>query len=321
MIQVEGLSKYYGSYKAIDSLSFHADAGEIVGFLGPNGAGKTTTMRILTGYMPPSEGRAVVAGYDITEDSLAVRQNIGYLPESVPLYKEMTVWQYIDYMASLRGMMGREREDRVEEVLDQVGLLNRADSMIDSLSKGMKQRVGLAQALVHRPKVLILDEPTIGLDPRQVREVRELIREVGQERTVLLSTHILSEVSQLCSRILVINKGQIVAEDDPGTLAARLSGSARFGFSVKVGNAAPETVAEAVRPLTGVVEVHTSHDGIEVYTLRDNDARPKVAATIVGQGWDLLELQPIGMSMEDIFMQLTTDDTGEGFEDEEGEEA
>ena len=307
MIQVEGLTKYYGNYRAIDSLSFHADAGEIVGFLGPNGAGKTTTMRILTGYMPPSEGKASIAGFDVFEDSLEVRRRIGYLPETVPLYKEMTVWQYVDYMAALHGMRGRDREDRVDEVIDKVGLLERADSMIDSLSKGMRQRVGLAQALVHRPQVLILDEPTIGLDPRQVREVRELIREVGEDRTVLLSTHILSEVSQLCSRILVINKGHIVAEDDPETLAARLQGAIRF--SVRVGNAEPDKVAEALRGIPNVMEAYVAERNIEITSKRDKDARPAVAQTIVGQGWDLLELQPMGMSMEDIFMQLTTEDS------------
>src|SRR5262249_12793869 len=169
MIQVEGLTKYYGPYKAIDSLSFHADPGEVVGFLGPNGAGKTTTMRILTGYMPANEGKALIAGYDIFEQSLEARRHIGYLPESVPLYKEMTVWQSVDYMASLRGVSAN-RGDRVDEILDQVGMLDRADSLIEGLSKGMRQRVGLAQALVHKPSVIILDEPTIGLDPRQLTE-------------------------------------------------------------------------------------------------------------------------------------------------------
>src|SRR5262245_54465986 len=226
MIQVEGLTKYYGSYKAIDSLSFHADPGEVVGFLGPNGAGKTTTMRILTGYMPANEGKVTIAGYDIFEQSLAARQHIGYLPETVPLYKEMTVWQYVDFMASLRGMKNPGRADRVDEVLEQVGMLDRADSLIDGLSKGMRQRVGLAQALVHKPSVIILDEPTIGLDPRQLQGIRELIRSTGENAAVLLSTHILEEVKAMCSRILVINNGQIVAEDDPATLAKRLQGGA-----------------------------------------------------------------------------------------------
>jgi ABC-2 type transport system ATP-binding protein len=266
-------------------------------------------MRILTGYMPPSEGRATIAGYDVYEHSLEVRKRIGYLPETVPLYKEMSVWHYVDYMAGLHGMRGNEREDRVDEVLDKVGMLDRANSMIDSLSKGMRQRVGLAQALVHRPSVLILDEPTIGLDPRQVREVRELIREVGEERTVLLSTHILSEVSQLCSRILVINKGVIVAEDDPDTLSARLSGSTRF--YVRAGNVAADALAEAVRGVKNVLEAHPTERGVEVTSAPDTDVRPQVAAAIVKNKWDLLELKPLGMSMEDIFLQLTTDQESE----------
>ena len=244
MIEVEGLTKYYGKFKALDDISFSIEAGEIVGFLGPNGAGKTTTMRILTGFMPASDGYATVAGFEVTEDSMEVRRRIGYLPETVPLYKEMTVWQYVDYMANLHGMRGSSRADRVEEVLEQVDMIDRAESLISSLSKGMRQRVGLAQALVHRPRVLILDEPTIGLDPRQVREVRDLIRELGSDRTVLLSTHILSEVSQLCSRILVINNGRIVAEDDPDTLAARLQGSNRF--MIRAANVEPDEMAPEV---------------------------------------------------------------------------
>jgi ABC-2 type transport system ATP-binding protein len=307
MIQVEGLTKYYGPFKAIDSLSFHADAGEIVGFLGPNGAGKTTTMRILTGYMPSNEGHATIAGFDIFEQSMAARECIGYLPETVPLYKEMTVWQYVDYMAALHGMRNPERENRVDEVLERVGMLERADSLIDSLSKGMRQRVGLAQAIVHKPQVLILDEPTIGLDPRQVREVRDLIREVGQERTVLLSTHILSEVSQLCSRILIINKGQIVAEDSPATLASRLQGTTRF--FVRVGNAAPKDVAKAIKGVKGIEEIHPTEEGVEVTAASQADPRPAVAATIVQKSWDLLELSNVAMSLEDIFLQLTNDES------------
>jgi len=309
MIQVEGLTKYYGPYKAIDSLSFHTEPGEIVGFLGPNGAGKTTTMRILTGYMPPSEGKATVAGYDVFEQSLEVREHIGYLPETVPLYKELTVWTYVDYMAALHGMSGKKKDDRVGEVLEMVGMVDRADSTIDSLSKGMRQRVGLAQALVHSPKVLILDEPTIGLDPGQVREVRELIRTLGEDRTVLLSTHILPEVSQLCSRILIINRGQIVAEDSPETLAKRLEGSMRF--AVKVKGADPKEVVKAVAALKSVAEVHATHDGVEIMSKGDEDARPAVAATIVKKSWDLLELRRLGMSLEDIFLELTQEEPEE----------
>jgi ABC-2 type transport system ATP-binding protein len=316
MIQVEGLTKYYGNFRAINQLSFHADAGEIVGFLGPNGAGKTTTIRILTGYMPPSEGTARVAGYDIFEQSLEVRQHIGYMPETVPLYKELTVWQYIDYMASLRGMRNPKRANRVDEVLEEVDMTERADSLIDSLSKGMRQRVGLAQALVHEPKVLILDEPTIGLDPRQVREARELIRTVGQDRTVLLSTHILSEVSQLCSRVLVINKGEIVAEDDPETLTSRVEGLQRF--FVRVGNAQPEEAAKALRALPNVSEAYAAEEGVEIASESGEDVRAAVANLIISKSWDLLELRPIGMSLEDVFLELTTDEEEmESLEEEE----
>lgn len=306
MIQVEGLTKYYGPFKAIDRLSFHTDEGEIVGFLGPNGAGKTTTMRILTGYMPPNEGTATIAGFDVFEQSMEVRQRVGYMPETVPLYKELTVWRYVDYMASLHGMRNPKRADRVDEVLDRVGMIDRADSTIDSLSKGMRQRVGLAQALVHSPEVLILDEPTIGLDPRQVREVRELIREMGKDRTVLLSTHILSEVSQLCSRILIINKGQIVAEDSPATLSARLQGTTRF--LVRVGKAKPKEVVKAIRNIKGILEAYPTDLGVEITVSGKEDPRSAVAAAIVQQSWDLLEMRSMDMSLEDIFLQLTTEE-------------
>jgi len=306
MIQVEGLTKYYGNFKAIDSLSFYIDAGEVVGFLGQNGAGKTTTMRVLTGFMPPNEGTATIAGYDILTQPLEARQKVGYLPESVPLYKEMTVWQYVDYVAKLYNMRNPVRANRVDEVLDQVGMIDRADSLISSLSKGMRQRVGLAQALVHEPDVLVLDEPTIGLDPGQVREFRELIKQVGKEHTVLLSTHILPEVEQVCSRVLIIHNGQIVAEDRPDALSARLQGSNRF--EVKVGNAKPQAVIDAISGLPGVLSAMPTEKGIEVLSEQDQDARPAVAAAIVGQSWDLLELRPLDMSLEDIFLELTTND-------------
>jgi ABC-2 type transport system ATP-binding protein len=307
MIQVEGLTKYYGDYKAIDRLSFFIEAGEVVGFLGPNGAGKTTTMRILTGYMPPSEGTASIAGYDVMDQPLEARVRVGYLPESVPLYKEMTVWQYVDYVASLYGMRNPTRADRVDEVLDLVDMLDRADSMIASLSKGMRQRVGLAQALVHEPDVLILDEPTIGLDPGQVREVRELIRHLGADRTVLLSTHILSEVEQICSRVLILHRGHIVAEDRPETLSARLEGTNRF--LLRIDGVTPEDVIAEVQGIEGVLSTQPTERGVEIISSKDLDARPRVAAAVVGKGWDLLELRSLDMSLEDIFLQLTTDET------------
>ena len=223
MIRVAGLTKDYGSRRAIDDLTFDANKGEILGFLGPNGAGKTTTMRILTGYMPPTSGKAEVGGFDVVENSLQVRRLVGYLPETVPLYPDMTVFEYLKYMADLRKVV--DAEDRVDEVLELVHMEDRADGYISNLSKGMRQRIGLAQALIHKPEVLILDEPTIGLDPAQIIEVRNLIREIGRERTVLLSTHILSEAQQVCNRVLIINKGKIVAEDTPEKLQSRLTGA------------------------------------------------------------------------------------------------
>src|SRR5512138_826175 len=231
MIQVNGLTKDYGARRAIDNLTFDAEQGEIVGFLGPNGAGKTTTMRILTGYMPPTDGTATVAGYDILEESLEVRKRVGYLPETVPLYNDMTALEYLKFMADLRRIP--DAEERAYETLEGVNLEDRANSYIGTFSKGMRQRVGLAQALLHRPEVLILDEPTIGLDPAQILEVRNLIREIGQDRTIMLSTHILSEAQQVCNRVMIINNGRIVAEDTPEHLQARVTGAQRY--SLKVG--------------------------------------------------------------------------------------
>ncbi|HMV28457.1 MAG TPA: ATP-binding cassette domain-containing protein [Anaerolineales bacterium] len=301
MIKVSGLTKDYGSRRAIHNLSFDAQQGEIVGFLGPNGAGKTTTMRILTGYMPPTDGEAIVAGYDVVEESLEVRKRVGYLPESVPLYYDMVVSEYLKYMGELRRIPNVD--DRVDEVLDMVGLFDRADGYIGNLSKGMKQRVGLAQALLHRPEVLILDEPTIGLDPGQVVEVRELIREIGKERTVLLSTHLLNEAQNLCDRVLIINKGKIVAEDTTENLQARLLGAERVVIRVR-GEA--EELADSIKSIKGVRKVETKDDGaVEFEFASGKDLRPEVAKQVIKDGYDLLELRPLGMSLEEIFLELT----------------
>jgi ABC-2 type transport system ATP-binding protein len=300
MIQVEGVTKRYGQRVAVDNLTFHAERGEIVGFLGPNGAGKTTTMRILTGYMPASEGKAVVAGYDVFTHSLDARKRTGYLPESVPLYTEMTVWQYLDFMAELRQIPNRD--DRVEEVMESVHMADRADSIIGNLSKGMRQRVGLAQALLHKPEVLILDEPTIGLDPAQVRDVRELIREIGKERTVMLSTHILSEAQAICNRVLIINKGKIVAEDAPDKLRARLSGGDHIGLKVAGDGAG---LVEKLNQVTGVTSARMVRDGeFDVETISGANVRPELAKIVVNGGWGLLEMKSLGMSLEDIYLQL-----------------
>jgi ABC-2 type transport system ATP-binding protein len=304
MIRVQGLTKDYGARRAISGLDFEAKQGEIVGFLGPNGAGKTTTMRILTGYMPPTEGTAQVAGYDIIDESLEVRKRVGYLPETVPLYTDMTVFEYLTFMADLRQMP--DAQDRARATLEQVGMDGRAGSYISSLSKGMRQRIGLAQALVHQPEVLILDEPTIGLDPAQVVEVRNLIREIGKERTVLLSTHILSEAQQICDRVLIINKGHIIAEDTPENLQARLVGSERVAVRVRGDS---DGLGKTVQKVKGVRSVHAAADGsLEFQFAPGHDVRPDVAKAVVGGGYDLLELRSVGMSLEEIFLQLTRDD-------------
>lgn len=304
MIKVSGLTKDYGARRAIHNLSFDAQQGEIVGFLGPNGAGKTTTMRILTGYMPPSDGEAIVAGYDVVEESLEVRRRVGYLPETVPLYTDMVVFDYLKYMGELRHIPNVDA--RVEEVLDMVGLIDRSNGFIGNLSKGMRQRVGLAQALLHRPEVLILDEPTIGLDPGQVVEVRELIREIGKERTVLLSTHLLHEAQNLCDRVLIINKGRIVAEDTTENLQARLLGAERV--IVRVRGEADE-LADSIKSVKGVRKVETLDDGaVEFEFASGKDLRPEVAKQVIKDGYDLLELRPLGMSLEEIFLELTGND-------------
>ncbi len=293
----------YQTVKAVDGISFEIAQGEVVGFLGPNGAGKTTTMRILTGYMPPTTGTARVAGYDVFNESLAVRQHIGYLPETVPLYPEMSVYDYLAFIARLHHV--RDVEDAVERAMEMVNIEDRADDLIGKLSKGYRQRVGIAQAIVHEPDVLILDEPTIGLDPKQIIEVRELIRELGREHTILLSTHILPEVSQTCSRVVIINDGQIVAEDTPQRLSSRMRGAEHI--YLQVATPAPEIPTE-LEKIQGVLAVHPQADGgaYEIETTLNTDRRADIARMAVQRGWGLLELRPVGLSLEDVFLQLTT---------------
>jgi len=308
MIEVENLTKYYGPLPAVQEISFRALRGEILGFLGPNGAGKTTTMRILTGFMPPSGGKATVAGFDVVEDSLEVRRRVGYMPETVPLYPEMAVTEYLEFMGSLRRV--DKLEERVDRVLEQLGLEDRATSFIGALSKGLRQRVGLAQALLHEPEVLILDEPTIGLDPAQIIEVRELIAGLRANRTVMLSTHILSEAQQVCDRVLIINRGRIVAEDTPANLQAQLAGAERV-----LVRAAAETaeLTRALRKVPGLDAIEpTGEEGLlELSGPPGKDLRPAVARAVVKAGLDLLELRGVGVSLESIFLQLTREETQE----------
>jgi ABC-2 type transport system ATP-binding protein len=305
MIQVNGLIKDYGARRALDNISFDANQGEIVGFLGPNGAGKTTTMRILAGYMPPTDGEAIVAGYDVVEESLEVRKRVGYLPETVPLYNSMTAVDYLKFMAELRHIPNAE--ERAYETLELVDLEDRADSYIGNFSKGMRQRVGLAQALIHRPEVIILDEPTIGLDPAQVVEVRKVIREIGRDRTVLFSTHILSEAQQLSDRVLIINKGRIVTEDTPENLQSRVLGAERVLLRVR-GDA--DGLDETVKKVKGTRKVETrQEDAVEFEFSAGQDVRPQVAKAVVQAGYELVEMRPVGMSLEEIFRELTEDKT------------
>jgi len=304
MIEVEGLTKDYGPRRAINDLTFRAEPGEILGFLGPNGAGKTTTMRILSGFMPPTMGIARVAGFDVVDESLEVRKRVGYLPETVPLYPDMTVFDYLKYMADLRHI--KNGEERVEDVLEIVHMEERANGYISNLSKGMRQRIGLAQALLHEPEVLILDEPTIGLDPAQIREVRKLIREIGRQRTVLLSTHILSEAQQICDRVLIINKGEIVVEDTPERLQAGLTGVQRVAVRVQGDG---DGLEKLIGGISGVGRVTTTPEGsVEVESTPGKDIRPEIARNVIKAGFDLLELKSIDLSLEDIFIQLTREE-------------
>lgn len=304
MIEVEGLTKDYGARRAIDNLTFNARKGEVLGFLGPNGAGKTTTMRILTGYMPPTQGVARIAGFDVVAESLEVRKRVGYLPETVPLYPDMTVFDYLKFMADLRKL--QNAEDRVDEVLEIVHMEQRSEGYIANLSKGMRQRIGLAQALLHQPDVMILDEPTIGLDPAQIIEVRNLIRHIGSERTVLLSTHILSEAQQLCDRVLIINKGRIVAEDTPERLQNRLTGAQRIAVRV-LGEG--DGLEQEVNKIPGIIRSHLLPDGgLEVEASPGQDIRPELARRVINAGFNLLELKSVGLSLEDIFMELTREE-------------
>ncbi len=304
MILVEGLTKDYGSHRAIHNLSFHARKGEILGFLGPNGAGKTTTMRILSGYMPPSYGKATIDGLDIVDNSLEVRKLVGYLPETIPLYSDMTVYDYLEYMADLHRV--KNIPERVQEVIELIHLEERSFSYISNLSKGMRQRLGIAQAILHNPEVLILDEPTIGLDPGQIIEVRNLIREIGKKHTVLLSTHILTEAQQLCNRVIIINKGQIVAEDTPAHLQARLSGAQHVLITIR-GEA--DEVIPFISAIPGIANVHVrADDTLEFEASPGLDLRPEVARKLIQSGFDLLDLHTATMSLEDIFLELVHDE-------------
>jgi ABC-2 type transport system ATP-binding protein len=312
VIEVQHITKRYGRVTAVDDVSFKVERGEILGFLGPNGAGKTTTMRILTGYMPATEGRAVVAGFDVFADPVEAKRRTGYLPETPPLYPDMTVREYLDFVARIKGVPAAEQKTRVPSVMERTRVADMADRHCSKLSKGYRQRVGLAQALIHNPDVLILDEPTAGLDPKQIIETRELIRSLAGDHTIVLSTHILPEVAQTCQRVVIINKGRVVAVDTPDNLTARLRGAETMFVQV---DAPGEDAAAALQAVPGVTRVNAAdgrHTGaFEVESDRGTDVRRELARAIVRRGWGLLELRPMRMSLEEIFLQVTTDEKAE----------
>ncbi len=312
MIEVENLTKRYGRTTAVDGVSFRVQKGEILGFLGPNGAGKTTTMRILTCYLPPTEGTARVAGYDVLQAPLEVKRRVGYIPETPPLYPDMDVDGFLDFCAKIKGVPSASRKAKIDGAVEKTRIGDVRRKLIGQLSKGYRQRVGLAQAILANPEVLILDEPTAGLDPKQIIETRELIKSLGGGHTIVLSTHILPEVSMTCGRVVIINKGKVVAEDTPENLTRRLRGAGALRVDVR-GDAAA-AAAEAVRSVPGVLSVRTRAESPEATTLEveaetGRDVRAAIARAVVSRGLDLLALQQVGMSLEEIFLHLTTTDT------------
>ena len=323
MIEVQHVTKRYGPFTAVSDVSFRVDSGRILGFLGPNGAGKTTTMRILTGCIPATEGRALVAGHDVFEEPIEAKRRTGYLPETPPLYPDMTVREYLTFAARINGVRSGERRERVAGAMARTSVEDVADRHCGKLSKGYRQRVGLAQAILHNPDVLILDEPTAGLDPKQIIETRELIKDLAGDHTVILSTHILPEVAQTCQSVIIINKGQVVAVDTPENLTGQLGGAETIRMEIDPLGADP---APALADVAGVsdVNVETSGDGSCVLSVRSErgaDARRELARIVVSNGWGLLELSPVRMSLEDVFLELTTSEETKEAPQEDKEDA
>jgi ABC-2 type transport system ATP-binding protein len=308
MIEVENLSKSYAGFRAVQDISFHVKKGEIVGFLGPNGAGKSTTMKILAGYLPPTDGKISIAGFDVVNDSLEVRKRIGYMPENVPLYTDMRVNEFLRFRAELKKVQRRKIKERVESVKQLCSLKDVENKIIGTLSKGYRQRVGLADAMVHDPDLLILDEPTIGLDPNQIRAVRDLIKDLGQHHTILLSTHILSEVELTCSRVLVINRGRIEASDTPANLTKLVRGGGSIVLEVKAPSADIIAKIEAL-PDVEDVEINTPADGdwnhAKIFAKPGVDVREKVYELVRQNNWPLRELTRVRATLEEAFVELT----------------
>lgn len=305
MIEVDHLTKQYGSLVAVKDLTFNVEKGEVVGFLGPNGAGKTTTMRILTCFQPATLGTARIAGFDVFDEPIEVKRRIGYLPEHPPVYSDMYVRSYLDFVAQIKGVPSHNRRSRVDSAMERCGITDRAKQLIGQLSKGYRQRVGIAQAILHDPDVIILDEPTIGLDPNQIQEIRRLIRGLGREHTVILSTHILPEVEMTCGRVIIINRGRIAAVDTPENLTTNASGSRRYYVAV---SGDLDAAADAIGEVPGVVDVRRASENpaLEVDVSGDTDMRPAIASRLVERDLGLVELRPITARLEDIFHELTT---------------
>ncbi len=306
MIKVQNLSKSYGNVEAVRSISFQVSQGEVVGFLGPNGAGKSTTMKMMTGYLPPNEGTVIVDDMDIREDALPVRQRIGYLPESTPLYSDMVTYDYLEFVAAMRGIPSEDRTERIRAMTSSCGLHDVLSKRIDALSKGYRQRVGLAQAMIHNPPILILDEPTSGLDPNQIVEIRELIRKIGQERTVVLSTHILSEVQASCDRVIIIDNGNLVADGTPEKLRAELSQGEQVSITL-------QNTEEEVADILGswesaeVTEHGVDENGETYFILTSaSDIRADLFRLAVSHNWTLTGLHRKSKNLEDVFRQLTS---------------
>jgi ABC-2 type transport system ATP-binding protein len=312
MIKVEGLTKRYARTVAVDNISFEVEKGQIVGFLGPNGAGKTTTMRVLTCFLPPTSGTANVAGFDVLQNPMEVKKRIGYLPETPPVYPEMEVDEYLNFVGKLKGISSGDINRRVDEVMGRCAIGDVRKKLIGKLSKGYRQRVGLAQAIIHNPDVLILDEPTSGLDPKQIIEIRELLRALAGDHTIILSTHILSEVEHSCERVIIISHGRLVAIDSVSNLTNRLRGSEAVAVEVEAtdGRPNPSEVQQRLEQVSGVsrVVMKDSRNGrllFEVESLQGRHIRSELARTVVNTGWNLSELKAVGLSLEDIFLQLT----------------
>jgi ABC-2 type transport system ATP-binding protein len=313
LIEVQHLTKRYGRFTAVDDVSFRVERGEILGFLGPNGAGKTTTMRILTGYMPATEGKAIVAGFDVFDQPIEAKRRTGYLPETPPLYHDMTVQDYLTFVAKIKGVPPNERAQRIKGIMVKTRIDDVASKLCARLSKGYKQRVGLAQALIHNPDVLILDEPTAGLDPKQIIETRQLIKDLAGDHTIILSTHILPEVSQTCQRVVIISKGRVVAVDTPDNLTARLRGSETLYLQVDSGGTEAAASLERIPGVMRVVESDRRNAviGYEIESEQGRDIRRELSQAVVTSGWGLLELRPMRLSLEEIFLSLTTEDVAQ----------